>query len=409
MQSPASGIAVALFKTRNFLFFVCVLTMHLIILRPTPADGGFMVALFLSVILNPTINVRVLVFFMLTVTWTVCVFLSSLHLTNNPDVQFLLFSHVFVWFLALAACLTAITWHEDDFLFFMKMYIAACCCAAFLGMIGFIGGVELFAWDGRAKALFPEPNVLGAFLLPGVLGSIYLLKRGQGWVLPFATLGICAVGVLLSFSRVAIFSMTVVSPIYFVVLSRGHRSKAIAQVLIAAAVVAALLTIAVMSFSSFETKVFDRSTVAKEYDVGPKGRYTRYLLSIPIILDNPGGIGLLEVEKYFPEPIHNLFIGSFLDYGWVAGVLMILLTGLGFKVAFENERATHSPISMWIGFCLLSQIPCAMLQQVEHWRHLWMFLGLLWGFNIRNFPAVAPRMEQMQWAVSPQLRLQQPQ
>jgi hypothetical protein len=31
-----------------------------------------------------------------------------------------------------------------------------------------------------------------------------------------------------------------------------------------------------------------------------------------------------------------------------------------------------------------------ILQQVEHWRHLWMFLGLLWGFNIRNFQTAEP-------------------
>lgn len=406
MQSAAPGIAVGLFKIRNILFFVCVLSMHMIVLRPTPADVLFMFVLYLSVILNPTINAKALTFFLLTLVWTICIFISSIHVLNNPDIPFQLLSHTFVVLLGVTGCFVAMSWGESNFHAFMKVYLVACCIAASLGIIGFVGGVELFVWDGRAKALFPEPNVLGAFLLPGVLAATYLVTRGHGVVFPLVALALCVVGVVLSFSRAAIFSLIIFAPIYFIVMSRGHRARAIGQLLIVVAIVVVALTVAIMSFSSFEAKVFDRSTVAKEYDVGPKGRYSRYLLSIPIILENPLGLGLLEVDKYFPEPIHNLFIGSFLDYGWLAGVVMLLLTALSFKIAFENERATRSPISIWLSFALLSQVPCAVLQQVEHWRHLWLILGLLWGFNIRNFPAAEMRMDRARHDMPPQFRLE---
>jgi O-antigen ligase len=405
VQSAAPGIAVGLFKIRNFLFFVAVLSMHMIVLRPTPADGLFMVVLYLSVVLNPTINAKALIFFLLTLVWTVCIYLSSIHVMNDPEVQFQLLSRTFVVLLGLTGCVVAMSWRESNFHSFTKVYLAACCIAAILGIVGFVGGVDVFIWDGRAKALFPEPNVLGGFLLPGVLAATYLLNRGHGLVFPLVALVLCIVGVVLSFSRVAIFSLVVFAPIYFIVLSRDHRARAIAHLLIVVAIVVAVLTVALMSFNGFEAKVFDRSTIAKDYDVGPKGRYSRYLLSIPIILENPLGLGLLEVDKYFPEPIHNLYIGSFLDYGWIAGVVMLLLTALAFKIAFENERATRSPISMWLGFSLLTQLPCALLQQVEHWRHLWMFLGLLWGFNIRNFPAVVTARNRTQMDAPAQLRM----
>ena len=62
-----------------------------------------------------------------------------------------------------------------------------------------------------------------------------------------------------------------------------------------------------------------------------KARYSRYLLSIPMILENPFGLGMLEIDKYFPEPVHNIFISSFVNYGWLAGVAWILLTLLSFK------------------------------------------------------------------------------
>lgn len=405
MQSPAPGIAVGIFKMRNVIFFIAVLLMHMIVLRPAPADMIFMVVLFLSVLCNPAINSRVLVFALLISVWVVCIYTSSIYVTNDPEVQFQLLAHTFVLLLGLTGCLVAITWGEDNFHSFMKVYLAACCLAASLGIIGFAGGIESFVWDGRAKALFPEPNVLGAFLLPGVLSAIYLLSRRHGYIFPLVGLVLCIIGVVLTFSRVAIFSLVIIGPLYFIVLSRGHRSRAVAQLLIGMVIISAIAGIAFMSFEGFQEKALDRMTLAEKYDLGRTGRYNRYLLSVPIILDHPLGLGMLQVMRYFPEPIHNLFIGSFLDYGWLAGVVMLLLTLMSFKIAFENQRATRSPIITWLSFSLLSQLPCALLQQVEHWRHLWLFLGLLWGFKIRNFQA-APMPARRVMSAPPQLMMQ---
>jgi len=178
----------------------------------------------------------------------------------------------------------------------------------------------------------------------------------------------------------------------------------LAYLLIGIVIVSAVTGIALLSFEGFQAKVLDRLTLAKEYDVAQGGRYDRYLLSIPLILENPMGLGMLQIEKYFSEPVHNLFISSFVNYGWLAGVVWFLLTMLSFKIAFENQRATRSPLSIWLSFSLLTQLPCALLQQVEHWRHLWLLLGLLWGFNIRKFSVAQTPMERA-W-VSPQLRME---
>jgi hypothetical protein len=391
VQSAAPGITINLFKVRNFLFFVAVLAMHFIVLRPTPADMLFMVVLFFTVILNPTIDGKALIYFMLTMIWFVCIYISSVHVLDNPDVQFQLLSHAFVVLLGLTGCLTAMSWGEGNFHTFMKVYLAACCLAAFLGILGFVGGVDPFVWDGRAKALFPEPIVFGGFLLPGVLAGIYFLSRREGLIFPLAALALCTIGVLLSFSRADIFSLVICAPLYYLVLHRAKLGRAIIFLLIAIVIIAAATTISLVSFEGFQAKVMDRMSVAKEYDLGHMGRYNRYLLAVPIILENPMGLGIDEIEKFFPEHVHNLFIGSFLDYGWLAGVVLILLTVLSFKVALENQRATRSPMSMWLALSLFSQLPCALLQQVEHWRHMWLFLGLLWGFKVRNFlGAVTP-------------------
>jgi hypothetical protein len=408
VQSAAPNIAVSIFKTRNFLFFVAVLMMHWTLPRPAPSDVVFVAVLLLSLLINSTITSRLLVFFMLIVVWIFSIYFSSIHVINVPAVQFQLLAHTFIVVLGFTGCFVALSWGERNFHAFLKVYLAACCITASLGIVGFVGGVEYFLWDGRARALFDEPIAFGAFLLPGVLASMYLLSLGHGRIVPFIALLLCTVGVLLSFSRAAIFALVIFAPVYFLVLNRSNLARALAYLLIGIVVVSAVVGIALVSFEGFQAKVLDRLTIGKDYDVAQGGRYDRYLLSIPLILENPQGLGMLEIDKYFSEPVHNLFISSFVNYGWLAGVAWILLTLLTVRIAFDNQRATRSPLSMWLGFSLLTQLPCALLQQVEHWRHLWLFLGLLWGFNIRNFPAPAPTPMDRGWAVLPQPTMGRP-
>ncbi|MEP7030507.1 MAG: O-antigen ligase family protein, partial [Pseudolabrys sp.] len=392
MQSAAPGLAINLFKTRNIVFFLAVLLMHWTLPRPAPADVLFLAVLYLSIVVNPPINIKFMVFFVLIFVWTICVFFASIHVIDERPVQFQLLAHTFVSLLGLTTALTALSWREDSFHTFIKVYLVACCIAAGVGIFGFAGHVDYFLWDGRAKALFDEPIAFGAFLLPGVLGSMYLLSRGEGKLFPFIALGLSTVGVLLSFSRAAIFSLFLFAPVYFIVANRRNLGKALFYLVLGAAIAAIVMVIALASFEGFQEKVFDRLTVAKSYDSAPGGRFSRYIMSIPLILQNPTGLGMLQIDKYFSEPVHDIFLSSFVNYGWLAGVVWILFTILSFKIAFDNQRATGSPVAMWVAFSVLSQLPCAILQQVEHWRHLWMFLGLLWGFNIRNFQAAGSKV-----------------
>ena len=77
--------------------------------------------------------------------------------------------------------------------------------------------------------------------------------------------------------------------------------------------------------NSFAEMIVGRFSLAEPYDLGHFGRYNRYILAIPIILDNPFGIGIFQETNYFPEPNHNVWISSFLDYGWIAGFAWTLL------------------------------------------------------------------------------------
>jgi hypothetical protein len=135
----------------------------------------------------------------------------------------------------------------------------------------------------------------------------------------------------------------------------------------------------------FAAKLSQRSTLSMEYDRGQGGRYNRYFLSLSFILDNPLGMGLFEIDKYFPEPIHNFWLSSFMNYGWLAGAAWTALIALSFRITYVNYRQSESPLCILFFMSFMSIFSCALLHQAERWRFFWMFAGLLWGLNVRNF------------------------
>jgi O-antigen ligase len=228
-----------------------------------------------------------------------------------------------------------------------------------------------------------------SFLVPGVLCCLFLIQRG-GHKLVYATaLVVISLGIILAFSRAALGAMAVCVPLYLAFLYRKNLFKAGFILFLALALVLFLTYLSSIFFDNFLEKMLDRLTLAKDYDAGYGGRYSRYLLSLPLILENPLGIGILQIENYFPEPIHNIFISSFLNYGWLAGFAWLSTVILSVAVAVRNYRTTRSPISMLLFFAFLSEILCASLHEGEHWRHLWLFLGLVWGFGGRSLVRAA--------------------
>src|SRR5690606_23210103 len=147
--------------------------------------------------------------------------------------------------------------------------------------------------------------------------------------------------------------------------------------------------------SEFTEKLLDRLTFAKSYDLGEEGRYGRYLLVLPMIMQDPIGVGVLQLEKVFPEPIHNIWLSSFVNYGWIGGTAWIALAVGSLVVSLRNYRRTRSEISIALLISLIAIVMCATLHEGEHWRHMWLAFGLVWGLNVSRFgpgakPATAP-------------------
>lgn len=399
MTVSIAGLGFALMTTRNFLYLTAVVAMNYTLMRPSPVDLLFILSFlftlaWLAVSPHKLVSKRAVLLTLLLGAWAVGYTLSSLPHLREPNVIFELIAKTFAISIGIIAAFVSMSWNRRHFETFMKVYIVSCVIASILGTIGFVTQNGLLTWDGRAKGLIDDPNMYGSFLIPAVLFCGYFLLRPRSRkLLLLGALGILLLGVILSFSRIALVA-TVLCLIAYVVFQNRHRPQRI--IVMAAALFgigALLLGIASLTSEEFTAKLLDRLTIAKSYDLGEEGRYSRYLLVLPMILQNPIGVGVLQLEKIFPEPIHNIWLSSFVNYGWLAGFAWITLVVSTVVVSVLNYRRSGDDISIVLMLSIIGIVMCSSLHEGEHWRHMWLTYGLVWGFAPplrRPRPASAP-------------------
>lgn len=398
-----ASLRTGIFTTRNFVFLVAVLAMNYTLMRPSPVDLlyilSFLLTLFyISLLAKQEVTRRAITLTLLVGAWAVSYIVASLPHLSEPFVAFELLAKTFAIMIGVIGAFVSMTWNRRHFETFMKVYIVSCVIASILGTIGFVLQTELLTWDGRAKGLIDDPNMYGSFLIPAVMFCAYFLSRPRGRkLLLFGAMSIILLGIVLSFSRIAAVAVMacLLAHLFF-----HNRRRPRRLILILGGVVGfGFLLIAVGSLLSpeFSEKLLDRLTIAKSYDLGEEGRYGRYLLVLPMILQDPIGVGVLQLEKVFPEPIHNIWLSSFVNYGWLAGFAWITLVISSVVVSIRNYRKTKNDITITLLLSLIGIVMCTTLHEGEHWRHLWLSFGLVWGLNTFNIeppgktkPAVRP-------------------
>ena len=390
-----AGLQFAIFSTRNLVFLLAVLAMNYTLMRPSPVDllfiGSFVMTIFhLLLFRRQEVARRSILFSLLLGAWAVSYFIASLPHLDEDFVAFELLAKTFALSTGFIAAFVSMSWNRRHFETFMMVYIASCGIAALLGTAGFLTQMELLTWDGRAKGLIDDPNMYGSFLIPGVVFCAYFLSRGQGSrVLLGGAMAIALLGILLSFSRIAVVAalFCLTAYVFFHYRKNPRRLVLIIVGLVAASVV--LFLIASVTSAEFTAKLLDRLTFAKAYDLGEEGRYARYMLVLPMILQNPIGVGVLQLEKIFPEPIHNIWLSSFVNYGWGGGISYIALAIGSVVVSLRNYRRTRSALPIALMIALMGVIFCSTLHEGEHWRHSWLLYGLVWGLGTGNIVATA--------------------
>jgi O-antigen ligase len=258
---------------------------------------------------------------------------------------------------------------------------------------------DLFLLYGRARGTFNDPNVLGAFL---VLPALIALQRVLAGRLSAAFGGgvillVMLAALLLSFSRAAWGQFAIAALLLMGMTFATSRapSERLRIVLIAmgGALVALFLLAALLSIGQIADLFKERATLDQNYDLGHLGRFGRYILGFDLMLDRPLGIGPLQFSKsYFSEDPHNTFLNTFMSGGWLGGLAYLALTLVtavrGLRFVFV--RTPWQPTYHVIYAAFLGVAGESAIIDIDHWRHYFLILGVLWGLMAVTTPGTRP-------------------
>lgn len=367
-----------------FIFFTCFT-----FLRPSPYDFASIPAMALWLALGIRLHRAAISFVALLLLYHVGLLTALVPYMNEPEPVAWTFQSLYL----MLTCIFFVMFFTDDterrLELGLKAYLASCLFAAAAGILSyFVETGMLFTMDGRAAGVFEDPNVLGSFL---VLGVLYLLQnlftgRARVPVLSAAAILALLMAIFVSFSRGS-WGALVVGTLLMTTLTFRTSSAAVRRRIAAWAAVAlvggTLVVAGLLTVGGIAETASDRATLTKDYDEGVTGRFGNQLRSLPMLLERPEGFGPLRFRLFFGLEPHNSYIGGFANGGWLGGFAFLGLVAVTIVVGFRlcllpSPFRRHAQV---VFPALLMFFLQAFQIDIDHWRHVYIMLGMVWGLE----------------------------
>jgi O-antigen ligase len=259
--------------------------------------------------------------------------------------------------------------------------------AGIVGYFGLVPGTEIFTRYDRAAGGFEDPNVFGPFLALPAIYLIYRMISGRAVMMPVYALPLLILvgGIFLSFSRGAWGVMGLATILLMVFLFVGSHSNLFRLRLVLmgglAIVLLAVALLVVLQIPEVQERFFSRAQLAQEYDAGRFGRFDRYQIGFLLATEKPLGIGPLVFGTIYGEDTHNIWLKALMDYGWLGFACYLTMTlwtiAGGFRILFRDRP--WQPYLLCVYVVYVSHIVLASIIDIDHWRHVYLLIGLIWG------------------------------
>ena len=161
-------------------FSLAVVAINYTWSRPSPVDIIFFLALLLTPFCKQTFNLRSVMLIGLVMTWLFSIYVSSVSLLDKPLVAFQFIALTSVVLIGITSCLVTTGWTERDLKRFVRVYVFATVIAAIIGIFGFVTKNPALTWADRPTAFLDDPDMFGVFLIPGMMGSLFMIAEGRG-------------------------------------------------------------------------------------------------------------------------------------------------------------------------------------------------------------------------------------
>ena len=389
--APAPPLRLSIASLQKGVLWLLVFSGGFAVIEPSPYEIVFMLAALVFALTGLRFKALLVPLFLMLILFNVGGLLALIPWIDSRDsVTFV----VITFYVTLTAMFFSCVMLEDPRgrLDVMRgAFILAAVCASVTGILGYFdvaGLAERFTKYARATGTFKDPNVLGPFLvlpLVWLTQGILLRERGGVWR-TYLPLLIIVTALFLTFSRGAwgVSAASVLMMVALTFISTGSaqlRLRIIGFGILGFVLLALMLAVALSVPAVYD--VFEvRASLSQDYDLGEFGRFGAQLRSIPMLLERPLGFGPLQFRHvFFGEDPHNVFINAFASYGWLGGFAFFALNAMtmyvGWWLAFQRNALQPHAVALWS--CLFIQLLQGFQIDTDHWRHLWLFVGCVWG------------------------------
>jgi O-antigen ligase len=383
----ALGMALIAVTRADWLFVLAFALLAFVRVEPAPVDLAFLLLIIIvaarsghdSLPLPPSIFVAVMLFLPITI----------LSLINSNDWHVAIkFEAITIYLFALAVFLPLMLRTRGLLAPALKAYILVAAGTAVLGIlalqVGFPGGHILIYENSRVMAFFKDPNVFGPFLVPALAIVLEELARPRllGWgtkKCAVVAVGLAA-GVLFSYSRAAILNMVLTLVTVFGVYlwrRKGRRAAMRLGVALALCGIAGISLLVVTHSLTF----FESRSHLQAYD---QSRFATQGAGFRDASAHVFGYGPGQADTNLDYSTHSIYARIAYEQGFIGLALMILIflatliAAIRFVARDGDIEGLGSAalLGAWVGLMANS-----FFIDTLHWRHLWIFAGLIWfGF-----------------------------
>ena len=367
-----------------FIFFTCFT-----FLRPSPYDFAAIPAMLVWLVLGVRLHRSSVPFVALLLFYKVSLVIALVPYFAEADPTLWTIQSLYLMVTAIFFVMFFAHQTERRVELTLRAYLASCVFAAACGILSYFRDTGiLFVMDGRAAGVFEDPNVLGSFLILGVLYLLRGMMTGEQRhpLVAAACLLLLVACVFLSFSRgswgALVLGSSLMTLMTFATSENRVRRRIVALGLVAVAL-ATLLLLGLLSVGDVGERFADRAQLTQSYDEGVTGRFGNQIRSIPMLIERPEGFGPLRFRLVFGLEPHNSYIGGFANGGWTGGLafigLVLVTIFVGFRLClapspFQRQAQVVFP-------ALLMFFLQALQIDIDHWRHVYIMLGMVWGLE----------------------------
>jgi len=391
-NDDAPGVVIDYQKLVNASVAVFVASGAIALVEPSPYDFVSLVAMPLWFFGGFSVQRSFALFGFLLIAYTVSGFLALIPFWNNESSSLYMYQSAYLTLTSLFFALFTANRTQVRAEVIVWGYTAGAVIASVCALIGYfdVGGLgETFSRWGRASGTFKDPNVFGSFI---IMGALYLAQnlifaRTRRVLLTIGLLAIIAAGIFLSFSRgswgAAALSMGLMMGAAFFTTDDRKLKGRITLTAIVAVALGVIVVLVLLSIEETHEFFLKRASVTQDYDEGETGRFGNQMRSIPMLLERFGGFGPLRFRYIFELEPHNSYIGAFANGGWIGGFLFILIVGvttfIGFRLMFK--ASPYQRPAQVVFPALLAFFLQAFQIDIDHWRHVLLMLGVVWGLE----------------------------